>query len=112
MKGLGYLPPGRDHVMVFLRKLFSSSELPAERSMRDFDPNAIKANVIDYHLKHHRSPGQKIDLFKCHLKYDGGDNVAVGVPLFSDSGTGGKFYIYNLVTGKIDDDIGDFFASA
>jgi hypothetical protein len=98
--------------MVFLRKLFSSSEIPAMRSTRDFDLRMIKANVIDYHLRYHRLPGQKVDLSNCHAKYDGGDKVTVGVPFFSDSETGGKFYVYDLVTGEIDDDIGDFFASA
>ena len=71
-----------------------------------FDANVIKARVIAYHLNHHHTSNQKVDIFNCHLEYSGGNEIVISVPHSDIKNQSANFYIYNLNTGKIGD-IGD-----
>ncbi len=95
-------------MLAFLRKRFRSSTSGSRGRRHDFDPNVIKARVINYHMTHHLAPDEKVDIFSCHLEYSGGDKAVIAVPFAGEGHQGAKFYVYDFSTGEIDDDIGDF----
>ena len=88
-----------ENMLNFLRKLFGGKD----NSRRVFDRNVIFARVVDYHMTKHLKPGQKVDLFHCHLEYTGGPKAVVAVPYFSGKEQVARFYVYDFDTGEIED---------
>ena len=89
-------------MLSILSNIFGRKKTSSKSASHGFDPDVIKARIISHHMSNHPDSDQEVNLFGCHLEYDGGDKAVIAVPLVGGEPETAVFYSYDFSTGKIE----------